>query len=139
MPRVMIRCPDTGDPSPTIMMVAQRAFDAGRIVNIPIRDCASCGTRHDWHLEDAFLEFVDLLVDESARHVQADRLEQLIGQEVTLKLNTRDTTEAEIVGQLLDAVKSVIGVAARIAPKDARLGEHLTIHYYYIKNVEAAK
>ncbi len=58
MERVMIDCPNTGKPIPTMMVSNEAKFAASRFENMGIR-CPECGGIHTWNKEDAYLETVD--------------------------------------------------------------------------------
>jgi len=55
MARVMITCPETGEPIYTGMSFDWSAFDTVRIGERKVR-CPLCGEFHTWKRADAFLE-----------------------------------------------------------------------------------
>lgn len=55
MARVMITCPETGQPIYTGMTFDWSAFETVRIGERQVR-CPACGEHHKWKRVDAFLE-----------------------------------------------------------------------------------
>ena len=56
MPRIMIRCPETGTPVATGMSAPDQAsFDRDLILEHTLRQCPACDKDHVWDKESAFL------------------------------------------------------------------------------------
>ena len=53
--RVMIRCPVSGDPTPTGMVADPNTWDA-RPIGLNRVSCPVCKQTHAWSKKDAFLE-----------------------------------------------------------------------------------
>jgi hypothetical protein len=56
MARVMINCPATKKPVPTMMDMDQISFDSSSLENNSFEPCPECGGAHTWNKDDAFLE-----------------------------------------------------------------------------------
>jgi len=55
MPRVLIKCPNTGKDVPTNSMMRPETFQQAQITRNTFR-CPACGEIHTWAKKDAFLE-----------------------------------------------------------------------------------
>jgi hypothetical protein len=56
MARVMINCPDTGEPVPTGFDMNQQSFETSQMSGNSFGPCPACGQMHTWDKEDAYLE-----------------------------------------------------------------------------------
>ena len=57
MGRLMTKCPKTGEPVPTGVVIDQAAFEITTLSSVPLPDpCPRCGKFHEWSSEDAWVE-----------------------------------------------------------------------------------
>jgi endogenous inhibitor of DNA gyrase (YacG/DUF329 family) len=57
MGRVMIKCPNTGEPVSTGVAMNPTAFETTTLIDNPLPDpCPRCGEMHYWSTEDAWVE-----------------------------------------------------------------------------------
>jgi hypothetical protein len=56
MPRVMIKCPNTGKDVPVGMGFDRQSFESSTLVANAFWPCTACGDTHIWDKKDAFLE-----------------------------------------------------------------------------------
>jgi endogenous inhibitor of DNA gyrase (YacG/DUF329 family) len=55
-PRVMIKCPVTGEPVHTHTFASESYFESSMYDNRTLKNCPACGQDHTWSKEIAFLE-----------------------------------------------------------------------------------
>jgi len=56
MARVMITCPETGNPVPTGFDMDEGSFEGSTLTDNTFSPCPECGQAHTWSKEDAYLE-----------------------------------------------------------------------------------
>jgi len=54
--KVMIRCPETGEPVYAGLSMDIGSFESGFMPSNVLVNCPACGRDHVWSKEDAFLE-----------------------------------------------------------------------------------
>lgn len=56
MPEVIIKCPETGKPVRTGMVMDEQSFNTASLKDNVLIRCPACGKDHCWSKEDAFLK-----------------------------------------------------------------------------------